>query len=170
VLDALAEALSGDRVLVGAGPGAATVLAAGAGLRTALHVAEAAAAMPRERARGFHRSSDIRLYGLVAQLHDDPRVQAFVESELAPVLRHPAADQLLDTLRRYVESGGNKTRTAELAHRSRAAVYKRLERLERVLGVDLDDPVSLMSLGFAVLAYDHGRRAERPGQAPFVRA
>lgn len=161
VLDALAGRLPEELAVLGVGPAAATVAAAGAGLRQARHVAETAAALPPSSRRPYHRVSDLRLHGLVALLQDDPRMQAFVEAELAPLLEHEAArgDGSLELLRQYVAAGGNKTRLAAASHRSRASVYKRLERLERVLGVDLDDPVSLMSLGVAVIAYDHGRRA-----------
>jgi PucR family transcriptional regulator, purine catabolism regulatory protein len=158
VLDALADRLPDDLAVLGVGPSSGTVAAAGAGLRQARHVAETAA-MPGSSRRPYHRVSDLRLHGLVALLQDDPRMQAFVEAELAPLLEHEAArdDGSFALLRQYVASGGNKTRLAAASHRSRASVYKRLERLERVLGVDLDDPVSLMSLGVAVIAYDHAR-------------
>jgi len=161
VLDALAERLPEELAVLGVGPSGTSVAVAGAGLRQARHVAETAAAMPGSARRPYHRVSDLRLHGLVALLHDDARMQAFVEAELAPLLAHEAErrDGSLELLRQYVEAGGNKTRLAAASHRSRAAVYKRLERLERVLGVDLDDPVSLMSLGVAVVAYDHGRHA-----------
>lgn len=160
VLDRLAAACAPEAVVLGVGPAAATLLDAGTGLRLAAHVAEVASAMPGER-RPWYRSADVRLYGLMALLHDDPRVQAFVESELSPLLEHEARhhDGMLDLLRQYVAAGGNKTRLAEAAHRSRPAVYKRLARLERILGVDLSDPTSLMSLGVALMAHDLGRTA-----------
>lgn len=159
VLDALADRLP-TGVTVGVGPAAGSLLTAGAGLGQARHVAEVAAAMPGAAGRRYHRSSDVRLHGLMALLHDDPRVQAFAESELGPLLEHEArhGGGLLELLRQYVAAGGNKTRLAAAAHRSRPAVYKRLARLERVLGLDLDDPGSLMSLGVALMAYDQARR------------
>jgi purine catabolism regulator len=148
---------------LGVGPTLSTLGAAGAGLRQAQHVAEVAATMPGEP-RPFYRGSDIRLFGLMALLHDDPRVQAFVESELSLLLEHEArhGGGLVDLLRQYVAVGGNKTRLAALSHRSRPAIYKRLERVGRILGSDLDDPASLMSLGVALLAYDQGRSAGPP--------
>jgi purine catabolism regulator len=120
--------------------------------------------MPPRQGRRWFRSADVRLRGLLALLHDDPRVQSFVEAELGPLLEHDArrGDGLLELLRQYVAAGGNVTRLAARTHRSRASVYKRLDRLQRVLGVPLDDPASLLSLGVAVLAHDHGRR-EPPG-------
>ena len=165
-LDAVASRLRGPDVVLGAGPTSPQVLVAGAGLRQAAHVAEVAAAMPRTGGRRWFRASDVRLRGLLALLHDDPRVQAFVEAELGPLLEHRSrtgSSELLDLLRQYVAAGGNKTRLAEATHRSRPALYKRLARLERVLGVDLDDPESLLSLGVAVTALDQAAIAARPG-------
>jgi purine catabolism regulator len=158
-LDALVAQLPPD-VVLGVGPPAPSLLVAGAGLRQAGHVAEVAATMPAREGRLWYRNSDVRLRGLLALLQDDPRVQSFVEAELGPLLEHDArrGDGLLDLLRQYVAAGGNVTRLATAAHRSRASVYKKLDRLERLLGVALDDPASLMSLGVAVLAHDQGRR------------
>jgi purine catabolism regulator len=125
-------------------------------------VAEVAASMPRDGARAWFRASDVRLRGLLALLHDDPRVQAFVEAELGPILAPDADTGMLELLRQYVAAGGSKTRLAALTHRSRPALYKRLDRLERLLGVDLDEPMSLMSLGVAVLAHDQSRPTAGP--------
>ena len=161
VLDAVADRLAGTEVLLGTGPPAAGVLAAGAGLRQAAHVAEVAAAMPRSGDRRWFGAAHVRLRGLLSLLHDDPRVQSFVEAELGPLLAHDArtGGAMLDLLRSYVAAGGNKTRLAAATHRSRPALYKRLAHLERVLDVDLDDPESLLSLGVAVTAHDQNRRA-----------
>ncbi|CAA9376188.1 MAG: Putative regulatory protein [uncultured Nocardioidaceae bacterium] len=162
-LDALADRLAGlptaEQVVVGAGPVSPGIVTAGAGFRQAAHVADVAAAMPTPGDRRWFRASHVRLRGLLALLHDDPRVQGFVEAELGPLLEHEARTGagLLDLLRQYVAAGGNKTRLAQATHRSRPALYKKLERLERILGVDLDEPMSLMSLGVAVTAYDQVR-------------
>jgi purine catabolism regulator len=163
-LDALAAELPSRGVVLGVGPVSPTVVGSGAGLAQAGHVAEVAQAMPSSSDRVWYRHADVRLPGLLALLHADPRVQAFVESELGGLLEHDARrdDGMLDLLRQYVAAGGNKTRVAAASHRSRAGVYKKLDRLERVLGADLDDPTSLMSLGVALLAYDQGHGATRP--------
>ncbi len=151
-------------VVVGVGPVEPTVRAAGAGLRQALHVAEVAGATPGARdgvERRWYRAADVRLRGLLALLHDDPRVQLFVESELGALLAHEArhGEGLLDLLRDYVAVGGRMTRLAERTHRSRPAAYKKVARLERILGWDLSDPLSLMSVGVALHAYDQAHRA-----------
>jgi purine catabolism regulator len=159
VLDALAERLDHAEVLLGVGPPAAGLLSAGAGLRQAAHVAEVAAAMPSTGDRRWFSAAHVRLRGVLALLQDDPRLQAFVEAELGPLLAHDArtGGAMLDLLRAYVAAGGNKTRLAATTHRSRPALYKKLAHLERILDVDLDDPESLLSLGVAVTAHDQGR-------------
>ena len=159
-LDALAQRLPADGTVLGAGPPSPSLLTAGVGMRQAAHVAEVATTMQGTDGRRWFRASDVRLRGLLALLHDDPRLQAFVEAELGPLLEHEATvgAGMLDLLRQYVAAGGNKTRLAESTHRSRPALYKKLARLELILGVDLDEPISLMSLGVAVTAYDlHGQ-------------
>jgi hypothetical protein len=50
------------------------------------------------------------------------------------------------------------TRLAERSHRSRPATYKKVARLERILGCDLSDPASVLAVGVALLAYDQSRR------------
>jgi PucR family transcriptional regulator, purine catabolism regulatory protein len=164
-LDRVADLVPG--AAVGVGPVSPTVQAAGNGLRQALHVAEVVASsdgVGRDRRR-WHRAEDVRLHGLLALLHDDPRVQVFVEAELGPLLAHEAqhGEGLLDLLRDHVAVGGRMTRLAERTHRSRPATYKKVARLERILGCDLSDPASLMSVGVALLAYDRSHR--RPGGA-----
>jgi purine catabolism regulator len=165
-LDALVERLAAGEVVLGAGPAAPGVVAAGAGIRQAAHVAEVASAMPDVAERRWFRAVDVRLRGLLTLLHDDPRLQAFVEAELGPLLEHEArrGDGMLDLLREYVAVGGSKTRLARATHRSRPALYKKLARLERILGVDLDEPMSWMSIGVAVTAYDQARRLDDPAR------
>jgi purine catabolism regulator len=145
-----------EEVVLGVGPVSGSVLDAGRGLGQAGHIAEVAATMPGPLGRVWFRHADVGLRGLLALLHDDPRLQAFVESELGRLLEHEARtrDGSVELLRQYVAVGGNKTRLAEATHRSRASVYKRLDRLRRLVGADLDDPASLLSLGVALLAYD----------------
>lgn len=158
LLDRLTAPLSDDLV-VGVGDLAAGVLTAGASLALAGHVAEVAAALRRTGGRRWFRNTDVRLHGLVALLHDDPRVQAFTEAELGPLLAHDGArgTDLVGLLRQYIAAGGNKTRLADSAHRSRPAVYKQLARIEEVLGIDLTSPDSFLALGVALMAYDRGR-------------
>ncbi|HTY71390.1 MAG TPA: PucR family transcriptional regulator [Actinomycetes bacterium] len=127
----------------------------------AVHVAEAAV---REPGRQVHRLADVRLRGLLHLLRDDARLQTYVERELGPLLSWDAAHRsdLLGILRTYLGAGRNKSAAAAAAHLSRPAFYERLARLEQILGADLDDVESCLSLHVAVLAID----AVRSGMYP----
>ncbi|MET8856657.1 PucR family transcriptional regulator ligand-binding domain-containing protein [Streptomyces sp. NPDC004579] len=147
----------------------ATVAAAGprtawddvpSGLREALHVAEAAGDPPAGQDRpALVRLRDVHLRGLVRLLRDDPNVQSFAERELDGLLGGPQADErLLPVLRTYLATGRNKSRTAELHHVSRPALYRRLEVIQARLGVDLDDFEQAASVHIALLAHDAQQR------------
>ncbi|MFE2534859.1 PucR family transcriptional regulator [Streptomyces sp. NPDC059371] len=147
----------------------ATVAAAGprtawddvpAGLREALHVAEAAGDPPADQDRpALVRLRDVHLRGLVRLLRDDPNVQSFAERELDGLLSGPQADpRLLPVLRTYLATGRNKSRTAQLHHVSRPALYRRLEVIQARLGVDLDDFEQAASVHIALLAHDAQQR------------
>ena len=118
------------------------------------HVARVAAALPAHAQRhSYYRSADVRLRGLLSLLRDDPRAVTFARSELDPLLTHDEqrGTDLLGLLRDFLQHGGNKTRLAREAHLSRPALYNRLSSIENVLGVDLDDAESRVSLHVAVL-------------------
>ncbi|PPS88872.1 PucR family transcriptional regulator [Streptomyces sp. MH60] len=125
-----------------------------AGLREAQHVADAVA----DSATALDlppvvRLRDVHLRGLVRLLRDDPHVQSFAERELDGLLRGPDQD-LLPVLRTYLATGRNKSRTAQLHHVSRPALYRRLEAIQGRLGVDLDDFEQAASVHIALLAHD----------------
>ncbi|GGS03007.1 DNA-binding protein [Streptomyces humidus] len=127
------------------------------GLREAQHVADAVA--DSSAALGLPavvRLKDVHLRGLVRLLRDDPHVQSFAERELDGLLC-AAGDDLLAVLRTYLATGRNKSRTAQLHHVSRPALYRRLEAIEGRLGVDLDDFEQAASVHIALLAHDAQR-------------
>lgn len=127
-----------------------------AGLREARHVADAVAESPA----GLDlpvvvRLRDVHLRGLVRLLRDDPHVQSFAERELDGLLCGADAEsELLPVLRTYLATGRNKSRTAQLHHVSRPALYRRLEAIETRLRVDLDDFEQAASVHIALLAHD----------------
>lgn len=155
------SALRPARVLIGVGATVTSLREAGSSLREAALVAEAGEGAPQERP--YLTLADIRLRGLLALLRDDPRVQIFVERELGPLLQAPEPQRrdLHRTLQAYLAAGGNKSVAAERLHLSRPALYLRLRTLEKMLGVDLDDAESALSLHVAVTALDVFR-AHRP--------
>ncbi|MFD5073257.1 PucR family transcriptional regulator [Streptomyces sp. NPDC058371] len=131
-----------------------------AGLREARHVADAVAEHPAEPDLPVVvRLRDVHLRGLVRLLRDDPHVQSFAERELDGLLCGTDAEpELLPVLRTYLATGRNKSRTAQLHHVSRPALYRRLEVIEARLGVDLDDFEQAASVHIALLAHDAQQR------------
>ncbi|MFJ9737613.1 PucR family transcriptional regulator [Streptomyces sp. NPDC101166] len=125
-----------------------------AGLREAQHVADAVAGSSAALdLPAVVRLRDVHLRGLIRLLRDDPHVQSFAERELDGLLC-AAGEELLAVLRTYLATGRNKSRTAQLHHVSRPALYRRLEAIESRLGVDLDDFEQAASVHIALLAHD----------------
>ncbi|MET7610118.1 PucR family transcriptional regulator [Streptomyces seoulensis] len=123
-----------------------------AGLREARHVADAVAGAALDRP-AVVRLRDVHLRGLIRLLRDDPQVQSFAERELDGLLCG-GEGELLDVLRTYLATGRNKSRTAQLHHVSRPALYRRLEAIQARLGIDLDDFEQAASVHIALLAHD----------------
>ncbi|MFF0016495.1 PucR family transcriptional regulator [Streptomyces sp. NPDC005374] len=124
------------------------------GLREAQHVADAVAdSVTVLDLPPVVRLKDVHLRGLIRLLRDDPHVQSFAERELDGLLC-AAGEDLLAVLRTYLATGRNKSRTAQLHHVSRPALYRRLEAIQTRLGVDLDDFEQAASVHIALLAHD----------------
>ena len=153
---------SDGTLVVAAGSTVTGVERAQGTLREAMQVADAALGLPANR--GYFRPPDLRLRGLVASLRADPAVHEYVDRELGPLLAHDAAHgtRLYDFLTVYCRCGGNKTAAAAQLFISRAALYDRMAKVQRVLGVDLADPEVVVGLHFAVLARE---TLERPDLA-----
>lgn len=135
-----------------------------AALEEAAHVADAVTADPgRVGKQEVYRSRDLGARGLLWSLRADPRLHRFAELQLQPLLSHrahrPGEEQdLLDLLRTYLAANGNVAVLARALHLSRPAVYARLKRLSDVLGRDIADAETRLSLHLAVLAYDQAAR------------
>ncbi|MGW5561069.1 PucR family transcriptional regulator [Micromonospora sp. NPDC003944] len=140
-------------VIVAAGSGVGNLREARRSLVEARQIAEAARRDLRDLP--IFRLPHVGLAGLLHLLRDEPRLQTFVERELGALLeydaRHPR-EQLLGTLRAYLEQGRNKSAAAAAAHLSRPAFYERLARIARILDVDLDSVEATLSLHVALLA------------------
>ncbi|MEU5528100.1 PucR family transcriptional regulator [Micromonospora chersina] len=146
---------AGPAVIVAAGSGVGSLREARRSLVEARQVAEAARRDRRDLP--YFRLPHVGLAGLLHLLRDEPRLQTFVERELGGLLAYDAQhprEQLLGTLRAYLEQGRNKSAAAAAAHLSRPAFYERLARIGRILDVDLDSVEQCLSLHVALLALD----------------
>ena len=101
---------------------------------------------------------DVGIRGLIAMLRDDPRLQLFIEDIIGPLLNRtsgsPSRRELLDALDAYLGERGNKSSAAARLHMSRPAFYSRLEIIERLLHLDLEDAPSVLAVHFALVAHD----------------
>lgn len=108
-----------------------------------------------------HRLGDLHVRGLLALLGDDERIRVFAERELRALREADAGPvgrgSLLPALRALLDHPASKTDAAASLHLSRAAFYDRLAKIERVLGMGLDDPEVRLSLHLALLADDLSR-------------
>jgi purine catabolism regulator len=73
---------------------------------------------------------------LITRLLDDPELERFTTETLGPLIRYDVAhsSQLVLTLDTYMRNSMSKTRTAQDLFVRRPSLYRRLERIEEVLG------------------------------------
>ena len=120
--------------------------------RTLLEASQVLAALPAGGdAHGVRRLDDLHLRGLLTLLADDARLATFAERELARLRGEP---ELARTLRALVEHPSSKSAAAAALNVSRPVLYDRIARLERLLGVSLDDAEVRTSLHVALLTAD----------------
>jgi purine catabolism regulator len=124
---------------------------AGRKLDRAANAVLAARATPPSLWRDARHAS---LVDLLYTLRRSSELLAFARDQLGPLFeeRDKRSRELLRTLEAYLAASGRKAETARELHLTRQSLYLRLERLERVLGADLDDPDALLSLHLAVRA------------------
>ncbi|MBT2412409.1 PucR family transcriptional regulator [Streptomyces sp. ISL-12] len=125
-----------------------------AGLRHAAETAAAAQGLP-DRPWYDARRLDTDL--LLWRLRDHPDLAAFVDRAIGPLRDHDARSRppLLPTLEAYLAHAGRKAETARDLHLNRQTLYNRLARIEELLGTDLDDPQTVLTLSLALRARRH---------------
>ncbi|MFZ4191665.1 PucR family transcriptional regulator [Streptomyces pseudogriseolus] len=124
------------------------------GLRHAVETATAAQGLP-DRPWYDARRLDIDL--LLWRLRDHPDLADFVDRAIGPVLDHDRRSRptLLPTLETYLAHAGRKAETARELHLNRQTLYNRLARIGELLGADLDDPQTVLTLSLALRARRH---------------
>ncbi len=142
--------------VIGVGPESSRLVDAVGGLAQASHIAEVAVSLATSGStedKPFYQAADLRVRGLISLIRSDPRVQTFAETELASLLAHRAkhGDDTFELLRNFLKVGGNKAELARFLHMSRPTLYARLDALQRIVGLDLDDAESRTSLHIALL-------------------
>ncbi|MER6535173.1 PucR family transcriptional regulator [Streptomyces sp900105755] len=154
---------AGATVAVGhaVGPGgwlhwSETLRAARTTLELALTVPPAEPAVPEgpsvTSARALALERELTRGGIAA---NRDRLAALVQHTLGPLLAWEAAhpSDLVRTLEVHLRHGCSPTRTAALLHIGRQSLYQRLERIESLLGLEIDDPDLLGELLTATCAH-----------------
>jgi purine catabolism regulator len=156
-LDRLAGLLpSAQAAVIGAASPVTSFSDLSAALAEASFVVDVAASMESGETRRIWRGSDLGARGLLWQLRDDPRLLAFVDAQLTPLLRldEPGRGTMVRTLLAYLDAGGVVTDFARAIRLSRPAAYARLDRLRDLLGRDLERPRIRLSMHLALLALE----------------
>lgn len=140
-------AVAGSHGTVAVGHDAYDVDAALASIREAVALAAGAGT-------GIRRAEARPLARLIGELSGDHRLLAHGERMLAPLLAHDLrrGGDLLDVLEAMLAHPGNRTAAAAASHLSRSVFYQRLDVIEDVLGLDLDDGETQTALHLAVLS------------------
>ncbi|MEY2247651.1 PucR family transcriptional regulator [Streptomyces sp. BF23-18] len=128
--------------------------AASAGLR---HAAETATAAQGLSDRPWYDARRLDIDLLLWRLREHPDLAAFVERAIGPLRDHDVRSKppLLPTLQTYLAHAGRKAETARELHLNRQTLYNRLARIGELLGVDLDDPQTVLALSLALRARRH---------------
>src|SRR5262249_28029728 len=148
---------------IGVGDACADVAELRSAFRDAASAAGAAACAPAGSAASAPppaRLAGLRLTRPAYQLRDEPRVVAFAERELGPLLLHDDrhGTGLMPVLEVYLETGGNKAETAKRCGIARPTLYERLSQITQVLGVSIDDAARRTTLHAAFLVRQLGSR------------
>ncbi|WP_412078419.1 PucR family transcriptional regulator [Streptomyces xanthophaeus] len=147
----LDRAAAPPAVVVGVAGGWA---AASASLRHAAETATAAHGLP---ARPWYDARRLDIDLLLWRLREHPDLAAFVDRAIGPLRTHDLTSRppLLPTLETYLAHAGRKAETARELHLNRQTLYNRLARISELLGTDLDDPETVLSLSLALRARRH---------------
>jgi len=96
---------------------------------------------------------DLSVYRLLFQLEHSPEIITFQEETLGRLLEHEGGDELIHTLEAYFEHNGNLSQAAEALYVHRNTLIYRIERIEALTSLDLDNPEERLALQLALRIY-----------------
>lgn len=107
------------------------------------------------RAGGVRRHDDLGVFQLLADAADPVVLETFVRRWLGPLLDYDdrRGAELVVTLARFLECGGNYDATASELALGRSTVRYRLRRIRELSGHDLTDPDTRFNLQLATRAW-----------------
>lgn len=145
------ETLRGAEIVVCVGAVSRSWRELAAALGDALEMSHAVSHAP---SRVWFDSTAPSLERLLWSLKDEAALRAFVQRRLGVLVRHDREHhtQLLQTVEAYCVHGGRIAETARELHLQRQSLYKRIQRVEGLIGGELADPDTRLGLHFALRA------------------
>lgn len=96
---------------------------------------------------------DLSVYRLLFQLEHSPEIITFQEETLGKLLEQEGASEFIHTLETYFEHNGNLSQTAEALFIHRNTLIYRLERIQAMTNMNLDNPEERLALQLALRIY-----------------
>ncbi|WP_088548030.1 PucR family transcriptional regulator [Paenibacillus aquistagni] len=92
--------------------------------------------------------SDLGIYRLLCQIEDPESLTNFIPPSLQKLLdyKQPNRDDLIQTLRVFLQQHHNAAKTAEELFCHYKTVTYRMDRIKEITGLDLDDPDEVLSI------------------------
>jgi DNA-binding PucR family transcriptional regulator len=111
------------------------------------------------------RYDDLGVYRLLSETADPDGLDEFVERWLGAIVAYDAAhgSDLVRTLARFLDCGGNYDATAAALTIGRTTVRYRVRRVQQLTGHDLSDPETRFQLHLAVKAWATRRSVSATG-------
>lgn len=106
------------------------------------------------RAVSFESVDDVGSLRLLFHLRDTNLLRQFVSDAIGPLQRHDRRGTLRATLRAFLESGGSQVEAALRLGIHRNTLAYRLRRIAELIGRDVADPGSWLTLHLALRAED----------------
>jgi purine catabolism regulator len=146
------EKLGGSKLLIGVGRDSKSIREIKYSFRQARRAVKTASEVSGLGSIVHYDS--LGVYRLLEEMSGKPELQAYIRYTLEPLLEYDKENNtdLLGTLRRYFEAGGNLKQVAKAMYIHYNTVIYRMERIQKLLSVDLDNPHQRLSLEVAVKA------------------
>lgn len=107
---------------------------------------------------------ELSVYRLLFQLEYSPEIITFQEEMLGALLEHDGVGELIHTLEAYFEHNGNLSQAAEALFIHRNTLIYRMERIESITNLDLDNPEERLATQLALRIFRMlGSKGEPPG-------
>jgi purine catabolism regulator len=93
---------------------------------------------------------DLSVYRLLYRLEGDPELEEFCREALGPLLDYGGGGDLLETLEAFCDRLGNLSQTAEKLFIHRNSLLYRMERIQQIAGIDMNNPDTRLAVHLAL--------------------